>query len=194
VADEHTPATLIHEFYFDEAARVGQRTDWFLIFHGILLEAFFAAPDHMPKVVVALLGLLTSYLWFMTGVRQRWLSRHLGACMGNRKLMGAKFGAAFELIFEMRRRGLPRWTSWAMPISAFAVVIPFAFTAAWLSLLVWASRRTYLVLVITGLAGIFMCILATVVIIKLKNGPHIDESLVDGLEQHIDAEYADGSR
>jgi hypothetical protein len=95
-------------FTWMEVARLGQRTDWFLIFHGILLEAFVAAPEYTARVIVGILGFLTSYLWFMTGYRQRWLSRHLGACMGNPRLMGLEFSGVFEHVFEMRRKGLPR--------------------------------------------------------------------------------------
>jgi hypothetical protein len=31
------------------------------------------------------------------------------------------------------------WVQWAMPVPTFAVVIPFAFTAAWFSLLLAAA-------------------------------------------------------
>jgi 1,4-dihydroxy-2-naphthoyl-CoA synthase len=58
-----------------KVARLGQRTDWFPIFHGILLEAFFAAPEYTARVIVGILGFLTSYLWFMTGYRQRRLGQ-----------------------------------------------------------------------------------------------------------------------
>ncbi len=51
-----TPAKLIYDFFMDEGARLHQRTDWFLIFHGILLEAFFAAPQGAARFIVGILG------------------------------------------------------------------------------------------------------------------------------------------
>jgi hypothetical protein len=176
--DEITPAKLIYDFYFDEAARLGQRTDWFLIFHGILLEAFFAAPAGLPRIIVGVLGFLTAYLWFATGYRQRWLSRHLGACMGNANLMGNDCSRVFERIFEMRRRGLPGWVQWAMPVPAFAVAIPSAFAVAWFSLLLWAGAKSLVVVAVIGLASVGI---ATIWIKRLKNGPHIEQELTDGL-------------
>lgn len=175
--DKLSPARLIYDFYVDEGARLGQRTDWFLIFHAILLEAFFAAPHGAAQLIVGILGLLTSYLWFMTGYRQRWLSRHLGACMGNRNLLGPEVSGIFERIFEVRRKGLPRWVRWAMPVPTFAVVIPFAFTVAWLSLLSWAGRAG----VIWVAAGLGVPTLATIWIMRLRNGPDISQELTDGL-------------
>jgi hypothetical protein len=175
--DEITPAKLIYDFYFDEAARLGQRTDWFLIFHGILLEAFFAAPAGVSRIIVGILGFLTAYLWFTTGYRQRWLSRHLGACMGNANLTGENCSRVFERIFEMRRRGLPGWIQWAMPVPAFAVAIPSAFTVAWFSLLLLAGAKSLVVAVI-GLASVSI---VTIWIKLLKNGPKIAPELTDGL-------------
>jgi hypothetical protein len=170
-----TPTKLIYDFFLDEAARLGNRTDWFLIFHAILLEAFFAAPgstapgDAAPRMILGILGFLVSYLWFMTGCRQRWLSRHLGACMANPKLMGPQVSGVFEGIFEMRHEGLPRSIGWARPVPTFAVVIPFAFAAAWFSLLLWAGRPRFAGILVAGLASI----IATILIMRLGSGPHI---------------------
>jgi len=75
--EKPTKEGLLYDFYFDETSRVGQRTDFFLIFHAILLEAFFGATHEMPRADVGILRCLTAYLWFMTGYRQRWILRHL---------------------------------------------------------------------------------------------------------------------
>jgi hypothetical protein len=178
MGEEIKSAKLIYDFYFDEAARLGQRTDWFLIFHAILLEAFFAAPPGIARVIVGTLGLLTSYLWLVTGYRARWLSRHLGACMENPKLMGQEFSRTFERIFEMRRKGLPPWIQWAMPVPAFGVAIPCAFTAAWLALLLWAGQTSLVVVVVIGFGS---AVIATIGIKLLRSGPCIAQELTDGL-------------
>jgi hypothetical protein len=205
-----TPPKLIYDFFLDETSRVGQRTDWFLIFHGILLEAFFAAPVGAAQVFVGILGFLTSYLWFMTGYRQRWLLRHLGACMGTPKLMGAEVSELFERIFKMRRKGIPRWVEWAAPVPAFSVVIPFAFAVAWFSLLLWtdytrlvgaptaglaasiiANIRIIMRLVYASAAGLAGAIIATFWIKRLVKGPKIPVELTEGLLNTTSGESAD---
>ena len=80
---------LIYDLYFEEGSRTHQRTDWFLIFHAILLEAFFSEKSRgWAQDVVGSIGLVTSYLWLMAGVRQRWLFMHLGKCMESGQIMG----------------------------------------------------------------------------------------------------------
>jgi hypothetical protein len=114
--EKPTREGLIYDFFVDEASRLGQRTDWFLIFHAILLEAFLSAtekagaptPDNHPHVIViGILGFLTAYLWFMSGFRQRWLLRHLGACMEHEPLMGLEVSRLFGTLFRVRREGYP---------------------------------------------------------------------------------------
>src|SRR6476620_4202285 len=73
--DSPTKETLLYEFFVDEGARLSQRTDWFLIFHAILLEAFFSAKPEMAQGAIGVVGVVTAYIWLMTGLRQRWLSR-----------------------------------------------------------------------------------------------------------------------
>ncbi len=176
--DKLTPQRLIYDFYFDEAARLGQRTDWFLIFHAILLEAFFSAHDCLPQVIVGVLGCLTSYLWFMTGYRQRWLSRHLGECMAHEGLTGREVSKLFEGIFQVRRKGLPKIITWPRPVPTFAVVIPFSFAAAWFSLLLWVGRGRWLWVLVTV---VITLLISTIWIVKLRNGPEISRQLVDPL-------------
>jgi hypothetical protein len=176
--DEITPQRLIYDFATDEGARLGQRTDWFLIFHAILLEAFFTAHDLLPQVIVCVLGCLTSYLWFMTGYRQRWLSRHLGECMAHQGLMGREVSKLFNGIFQMRREGLPKIIQWPRPVPTFAVVIPFSFATAWFSLLFWVGRGQWpwvLAAVVSTL------LISTIWIVLLGNGPTKLRRFVDPL-------------
>jgi hypothetical protein len=190
-AEKHekpTSENLIYDFYFDEGARLGQRTDWFLIFHAILLEAFFAAHYRPPQAVIGVLGCLTAYLWFMTGCRQRWLSRHLGACMGSEALMGKTVSHVFEEIFAVRRAGIPKWMQWAMPVPTFAVVIPAAFTIAWSALLLWIMRESLLYLVASSVGAVLILYIATNVVTRLRNGPDISDEFVAPLARTFDAE------
>jgi len=167
---------LIYDFYFDEASRLGQRTDWFLIFHAILLEAFFSVHEgaKVPQLIVGATGCLMSYLWFMTGCRQRWLSRHLGACLG-KGLAGEELGKLMEAVFDQRRRNIPRWMGWARPVPTFAVVIPFAFLTAWVLLTTYTAHERWLC-VLVGIVATFL--VSTCIIVTMGDGPH-------GLEKFV---------
>src|SRR5438128_6090271 len=89
---------LIYDFFMTEAQRIQERTDWFMIFHAILLEAFFSH----RSVTVGLLGVGTAFLWFVVGVRQ-WLElRQLGQCMGSSALMNRSFAQTYLAIFAAR--------------------------------------------------------------------------------------------
>ncbi len=44
MAEEPFAPRLLFDFLIHEADNIHNRVDWFLIFHGILLEAFLAAP------------------------------------------------------------------------------------------------------------------------------------------------------
>ena len=190
-----TPQGLLYDFFVDEAARLGQRTDWFLIFHAILFEAFFSVPNaslqpaaaEISQMIVAVIGCLTSYLWFMTGFRQRWLSRHLGECMVQERLMGGDVARLFAAIFEMRRKGLPKVIGWAQPVPTFAVVIPFAFTAAWFALLVVPSRQRW----VSAAAGAASLLVATLWIVWLRHGPVICQQFVEPLNRFIENQRKD---
>lgn len=128
--------TLIFDFFKEEADRLDKRTDWFLIFHAILFEAFFSARDRgFSYVAVGLFGLFTAFLWLAAGARQWWELRQLGACMEDEGLMGKPFAHVYRKIFESRRSLTPWWVRWARPTPAFAIAIPLLCTAVWAHLL-----------------------------------------------------------
>src|SRR5208337_825599 len=81
-ADDLSASKVLLDFYMDEGARMHQRTDWFLIFHAILLEAFLSEKSNgWVQMVVGSIGVVMSFLWLMTGIRHRWIFTHLGNCM-----------------------------------------------------------------------------------------------------------------
>ena len=174
--EKPTKEGLLYDFYFDETSRVGQRTDFFLIFHAILLEAFFGATHEMPRADVGILRCLTAYLWFMTGYRQRWILRHLGECMGQEELVGPDVSRLFPRIFEARRKGLHVLVRWAQPVPTFAIVIPLTFTVAWLVLLIVESSRKWRWL--CPAAGGVAIIVSTVVAARLCRGPIISKPFI----------------
>jgi hypothetical protein len=180
--EEPGPRGLIYDFFQEEGARLGQRTDWFLIFHAILLEAFFNVQDHdanhsWSQLVVGVLGFLVSYLWFVTGFRQRWISRHYAECMKHEGIMGPEVSRLLTNLFDIRRQGLPTLVGWAQPVPTFAVVIPCAFAIAWFILLVLHSSRPLL----ASTAVAVTIVAATIWIRFLRDGPKICQEFVNAL-------------
>jgi hypothetical protein len=178
VAEKPTTQGLLYDFFVDEASRLGQRTDWFLIFHAILLEAFVGTEKlSVARTLTALLGTVTAYLWFMSGCRQRWLLRHLGECMARDELMDREVSHVFRQIFEVRRKGLSGAIKWAEPAPAFAVVIPGAVAAVWASLLLTSSQPWWL----GASIGVLAIALSTITTLWLRRGPIICKQFVDAL-------------
>lgn len=69
---------LAFDAYLREGDDVSHRINWSLIFHAILLEAFFAAHEHgAVSLVLGALGAITAYLWLLIGIRQNRKMRYL---------------------------------------------------------------------------------------------------------------------
>src|ERR1700722_12566596 len=113
--DDFTGKKLVYDYYFHESDRISTRTDWFLIFHAILLEAFFSIhpPDAKRLLIIGSVGLLCAYIWWVNGLRAYRISWQLGLMLGNEEIMGdlAKMN---ERVFEERKSGMDRrWYGWA---------------------------------------------------------------------------------
>src|SRR5260221_10798384 len=67
--ESHLNDALLDRWKYEDET-LAQRTDWFLIFHAILLEAFFAAvsPSHLRQLPIALFGFLAGFLWLISRV------------------------------------------------------------------------------------------------------------------------------
>jgi len=146
----------VKETFFHELDRVNNRTDWFLIFHAILLEAFFAcnsfvATDkrddkYFPLIAIGLIGILTSYIWLMNGIRA-WINiDQIGVYMENNKIMGdgvkdkqlntespQNIADMHKKIFLERNTKYLNWTlsKWAKDVPSFAIIFPLLFLIAW---------------------------------------------------------------
>lgn len=171
--DDLSARRVVYDFFMEEASRTHQRTDWFLIFHAILLEAFFAAkPLCLAASIVGLIGVLTAYLWLMTGVRQRWLMMQLGKCMANPALMGRGMSSVYSAVFEARKLRLSRVLRWARPVPVYCVTTPAAFLVGWTGLSVWRDLPHWK---LTLVLAVVCCILGTGLTCILGVGPDIPE-------------------
>jgi hypothetical protein len=130
---------LLDKHYFHEAERMNQRTDWFLIFHAILMEAFFSIGrrDIASIIVVGSVGLLLSFLWLISGLRAGRMASHLGNMIGRE--MGRDASEMHHKIFSERQQFVNSnpWWGWTRFLPLFGVVIPVIFVIAWITLIVF---------------------------------------------------------
>jgi hypothetical protein len=133
--DDLSTRKYIHDSYFYEAEVISHRTDWFLIFHVILLEAFFACNEKIgggvALLIIGILGILTSYIWLMNGIRGWKTLAQFGSYMANDDLMG-NIAEIHRKIFDDRKKQLKNTLyGWARPSPSFAIVIPALWLLAW---------------------------------------------------------------
>jgi hypothetical protein len=133
---------VLHEYFLGEGDNISQRIDWFLIFHAILLEAFFAAKGLRFKLTVLSFGLSTSILWIAIGLRQNWTMGLLRAALtmqegGEESLREVLLG-----VRESQDANLPRWYRWVRAIPIFTIIIPSLTLGTWLTLLVLSTTET----------------------------------------------------
>jgi hypothetical protein len=143
--DEFTSKKLVYEYYFHESERISTRTDWFLIFHAILLEAFFAIkdPDTGKVIVVGAVGILSAYIWWVNGLRAFRISWQLGNLLSNENIMG-ELSKMNEQIFKERRESIDKkWYGWAKHTPLYTVVTPCLFVLAWETLLFFTLESNF---------------------------------------------------
>jgi hypothetical protein len=135
--DDLTGRKLVYDSYFHESDRISSRTDWFLIFHAILFEAFFSIHHSISQIVtVGLVGFLCSFVWWVNGLRAYRISWQLGKLMGDENVMG-DLAKMHNRIFTERRMTMDnKKDGWAKHVPLFAVITPFIFLVAWIILLI----------------------------------------------------------
>jgi len=126
---------MIFDLFLHEDDRISQRTDWFLISHAILFEAFASVTKGHHRFAIGLFGLVVSWLWLMNGLRQQWSSKQLGERIESTEVMGADISHELRGIFERRRKKMSRLYQWASAVPTFTVTIPLACVITWAVLL-----------------------------------------------------------
>jgi uncharacterized protein (DUF983 family) len=129
--------TVQERTFFHEDDAFHDRTDWFLVGHGILFEAFFSARDKGLSLPVWLFGLVSAWIWLAVSLRQL---PQLNSMKRDFEYVAKSYRK------EQRRRRLhdkrrPRYlfpfflhaTTW------FGVALPVACLGAWL----WMGADTY---------------------------------------------------
>ena len=131
MAEERLERRLLFDFFIHEAENLHNRVDWFLIFHGILFEAFLATHYFVHRITLGVLGCVVSYVWLVAGIRQLWDLRQLVSSMGDDSIMGSDAGRVFKELFRARDAIQPSWMRWAKATPAFSIILPFAVLVAW---------------------------------------------------------------
>ncbi|OGQ51102.1 MAG: hypothetical protein A3J24_11510 [Deltaproteobacteria bacterium RIFCSPLOWO2_02_FULL_53_8] len=134
-SDEPSKRRMIFDLFLHEDDRISQRTDWFLISHAILFEAFISVSNERHRLALGLFGLVVGWLWLMNGMRQQWSSKQLGDCVESPSVMGLEISHEFKHLFERRRKSISQLYQWASAVPTFTVTIPLACVIAWVVLL-----------------------------------------------------------
>jgi hypothetical protein len=140
MSDKDRHRELLFGFFIHEAENLHNSVDWFLIFHGILLEAFVSAHYQLHRVILGVLGSLVSYVWLVAGVRQLWNVKHLANAISDETVMGRETATAFAALFVARRKYQPKWMKWASAMPAFSAILPLAILIVWLALTATATE------------------------------------------------------
>lgn len=134
-SDESSKRRMIFDLFLHEDDRISQRTDWFLISHAILFEAFISVSNERHRLALGLFGLTASWLWLMNGMRQQWLSKQLGDSLESSAIMGVEISREFKHLFEKRRKKISHLYHWASAVPTFTFTIPLACVIVWFVLL-----------------------------------------------------------
>lgn len=182
----------VKETFFHELDRVSNRTDWFLIFHAILFEAFFACKEkdeygYIPMAVIGLIGILMSYIWLMNGIRAWNTLAQIGNYMSDSKIMGdddtdnvvkrtnpqipQNVAEMHNRIFFDRKKTYLKGKiySWAGDVPTFAIAIPSLFLIAWLIIL-WYYLCFFLIVI-----SVIAMVLISLIIHCIGPGPGLNK-------------------
>ncbi|SRR5713101_968329 len=131
VEEESFGPRVFFDFLIHEAENVHNRVDWFLIFHGILFEAFLAARRPAHRITLGVLGFLVSWVWLVSGIRQLSNLRYLVGEVQKDDVMTSSAASLLRKMYTARSNQ-SRWMKWARATPAFCVLLPATVSAAWL--------------------------------------------------------------
>src|SRR2546428_14157545 len=103
MVEERIERRLLFDFFIHEAENLHNRVDWFLIFHGILFEAFLAARYSVHRITLGVLGCSVSYVWLVAGICQFWNLRHLVDSLSDSQIIGNETANLIVSLFQPRR-------------------------------------------------------------------------------------------
>lgn len=174
---------LLFDFFIHEAENLHNRADWFLVFHGILFEAFVTSNGSTQRIPLGTLGVLVSWVWLLAGIRQQFALNHLARCMANAKIMGIETSYAFQRLWDARNKRKSIVTK-LQATPAFSIVLPAAVFATWL-ILVATDRQS----VATALAFLWIAITTIAVATSawriLYRWPEVSDKEVESMTEPL---------
>jgi hypothetical protein len=186
MAGERLERQLLFDFFIHEVENLHHRIDWFLVFHGILFEAFLAARYFAHRITIGVLGCVVSYVWLIAGIRQLWNVRHLVRSIADDGIMGKEAGRLFKELFNAREEFQSPWMRWARATPAFGIILPFAVLVAWLVLTTTYAESGFSTTALVIIIGAFALL---TVLWRSVRGPTPPPSAVE----HLRPENQDNS-
>lgn len=117
--------TAAERLYFHEDRTLNQRTDWLLVFHAIMFEAFFQAASYgrVASVVTSAFGLISAFAWVRVAGQNRDALRFLRAEFGKTSpFFDGGRGAGGERAGVLAKSGLASpWFTLTVPLAALGV-------------------------------------------------------------------------
>ncbi len=164
------------KWFWHEGENLNQRTDWFLIFHAILIEAYLAAggTDHHLKsngLEIGIFGLLTSFLWLFVGIRNEWHIKYLVECVKLDAVISPAVAHVLRTLLAARMRQ-PPYVRWVRSVAAFGKTVPLACLLTWLVLVLQRWLPWCWVAIVTGpVAALGLCL--------ILQSPNLPQSLLE---------------
>jgi hypothetical protein len=167
--------TLVHEYLLREGETISQRIDWSLIFHAILLEAYFASDRLRFGMPVLLLGVATSTLWLFIGLRQNWTMNLLFDAVRAEPGGDDSLRTVVDGISRSQRSYAPKLYRWIRATPIFSVVIPGLTLVTWMAIGIGRAvavgvRWVWLVITPIGLSTVFIAVVWLVS--RISGAPH----------------------
>jgi hypothetical protein len=163
-------------WFWHEGENLNQRTDWFLIFHAILVEAYLAAYTSSLKfkgLEIGVFGLVTSFIWLMIGVRQEWHIKFFTKCVRKEEITGSsEISSTLSYILDARDKQ-PLWMRWAHSVSLLSKLVPFCCVVMWAILVLQRCSLRWWWLLVAIIVSISGCLL-------MYARPKITSKLLDG--------------
>ena len=165
-----------------EGASIDHRIDWSLLFHAILIEAFVSAEPATLALPIGLLGIFTSLVSSVIGMRQNWHWFHLFRTLISQDRAAHARSPFHRWLTQIRDEHPPDSYRWIRATPVFTIMIPLALFATW-NALYWtklvSSSGGWVWVTVWG-----VLLVATVAAARwLREGPEIDPAAMTPPEE-----------
>lgn len=126
---------------------LGHRADLFLIFHAILLEAFFNAAGHENESInltlIGILGAGIAFAWLRIGLRQYWRINYLSEAVASSGTNDDETFVFHRNLEHIHKSNQKHSTNSLLATPVLALYIPMGIFVTWLLLMLFNSQITW---------------------------------------------------